>query len=98
MNNRKARLLLQVPAVEVGLISTYNISNTRRLFIIGATRGVIRRGNKPFFTPTGRRNKLYKPSIHNLPAKANDDDLKRLRWLFAEMPRLPGGVVYLKDI
>ena len=96
MNNRKARLLLQVPAASVGMISTYNISNTRRLFILGDLRGVVKRGLRPF-SPTGRRLTPFNPAMHNLQ-HATGKDLERLHRLFATMPRYDGGIVYAKGI
>lgn len=41
VSNRKARLLLDVPAVRVGVVKYFNVTNTRRLHWVGCESSII---------------------------------------------------------
>ena len=43
MNNRKARLMMRVPARAVGDISYYHVTNSRRLCYVGMLSGIEKR-------------------------------------------------------
>lgn len=43
VSNRKARLLLKVPAVVMGDEGYYKVSNTRNLYFVGAIRATARK-------------------------------------------------------